>query len=833
MASKLLRAYLSDLPNYSAPSAVGSSHTVERLLKRAADKAAKDAKKRVQQAGRANMFRGLAQNSGNAFHSAMTEALKRHFNGMKSGQRPSIKMKAPDTGGRPFHFAHSRITANGGGGAKPGRAKKRAGKKGAAAAHMKYIEREGAVEEIVERPEIGDDVELGWDLLSGAIDRDAGLGKREGRERSQAEAAQDYIDDAEKVETAKAATATQPAQPMAFSFGNIGTTPEEREEFWRLLEKRSAKDGRVQSRLIVELPVESTPAQRLEIMHGYAAWFRNKNLPHWIALHAPTDKNDPRNFHAHVIYSDWPARLIPWPLGGLVDLKPGESQAPLVPTWDFAARTFTKEASRVTRDRYLHASNVEKQTRAKDFIPKQRKRFAAIVNAVMAKAGNPVRYDERSYKNMGIDVEPMKSVKKMIEDKVRSGERLRLDTGLTKRILEAELNRVTRERAADFAEVAKVKRAAQASLASLLALEKEAQFLGRRKGLAQLASGTLKRGYRTAALKFAQAKERHVAKQVALAHERLELERLVKATDPDGLKALRENIKSRMIAAVAKDRHGKEAKRLKRELVSLDPHHTAYVHEAARAELGDMVHRHLRISTRTLGAIRGALGAWREVAEGKLPPLLPKYTGAVLEQQAQAAQKAAREPKPYEPPKFYPSSTDEMLDAMFFTPHHRVALAIGRQITEYIMELGAVEVPGKSKADVVREGVHSLVDAFKKGPIEAQVHMATAPEAYRQQAAAATPPPKGAPIRASTAPTDGVLHPLNIVPSCGSEPTISVPAGPNEGMPTIRANTSEEEPPASMPIVEAEALVEETLAEKRKKKRRKAIIANSNPGHSR
>ena len=161
-----------------------------------------------------------------------------------------------------------------------------------------------------------------------------------------------------------------------------------------------------------------------------------------------------------------------------------------------------------------------------------------------------------------------------------------------------------------------------------------------------------------------------MGKQVALAHERLELERLVKATDPGELRALGENIKSRMLAAVAKDRHGNEAKRLKRELFSLDPHHTTFVHEAAKAELGDMVHRHSRIAKRTRGAARGAR---REIAEGKLPFVLPKYTDPVLPQQAQTAQRAASEPKPHEPPKFYPSSADEMIDAMFFKPHDRIA----------------------------------------------------------------------------------------------------------------------------------------------------------------
>ena len=71
--------------------------------------------------------------------------------------------------------------------------------------------------------------------------------------------------------------------------------------------------------------------------------------------------------------------------------------------------------------RRAHAQQPEQGTvRISVCGPKQRKRFAEIVNAVMTKAGSQVRYDERSYKDMGINVEAMKSVKKMIEDKVRS-----------------------------------------------------------------------------------------------------------------------------------------------------------------------------------------------------------------------------------------------------------------------------------------------------------------------------------------------------------------------------------------------------------------------------
>ncbi|WP_168166153.1 MobA/MobL family protein [Bosea sp. PAMC 26642] len=794
-------------------------------MKRAADRAAKDAKKRVQRAGKANMFRGLARNSKSSFEMAMGRSLSRHFGKMKSSSRPSIKMKAPDTGGRPFHFDHTAVShktiAIPPGASVPGehtygkRKKEFAKPKthtSKTSAHMAYIEREGAEESFDLQAELG-----------------RAIGGVDGRERSLSEI-QGYLEDEEKIAAnAKPGAAASKVTEIAFSFGTeeMGETTEERMAFCDLVEEHPERaNATLQHRFILELPHECSAVDRRHIMEEFTQKYRHDRVPFWVVLHAPVaGKNDSRNFHAHIVLLNRPAWKEAWPEGGK---HHGRASKPDIVMWNFAASELVPK-TRGKGEKKIYPLRQKVPSDYRDhFVGDERKRFAEVVNARMIASGVPVRYDARSYKDMGLEVEAMKSVKKMIEDKVRSGDRLRIDNDLTKRLVEHEIDKLTRERAAGFATAAELKRATQASLTALLKVEKEAQYLGRRGGLAKLASSAMKRAYRTAALRFAQAKERHVTKEVALAHERLELERLVKATDPDDIKALTATLRSRMKAAVAKDPKGAEARRLKEEIVSLDPHHTAYVHDAAKVELGDLVHRHSRIATRTLGAIRSALGAWREVAEGKSPSVLPKYTAAVLQQQAEAAQRAAQEPRPPQPPKFYPSSADEMIDAMFFKPHHQLALKVARQITGFIAELGAVKVPGKSKADVVREGVHGLIDAFKKGPLEAQAHMATAPEAYRQQAAAAKPA-TGVPKRAWTPPKEGFLRPE--APWAGRpDPVFSVPTGPVERGPRPPVKPIQEKPEPKAPITgpEAEMPPPAEAPKKRKKKqkeRQKAILS--------
>lgn len=95
----------------------------------------------------------------------------------------------------------------------------------------------------------------------------------------------------------------------AISLGSIGEREAERARFWAEVALRERSDGRVQCRIIAELPHEVTPQGRRRIVDGFADVFRERGLPFHAAVHRPdTAKGmDPRNVHLHLVYHDRPA----------------------------------------------------------------------------------------------------------------------------------------------------------------------------------------------------------------------------------------------------------------------------------------------------------------------------------------------------------------------------------------------------------------------------------------------------------------------------------------------------------------------------------------------
>ncbi len=132
----------------------GSHKMIERLLARAAERNAKAAGRNVKKAmqkamGGSRAGRRLASN----LAAELGRALRHR--GDVGGDKASIRQKSPDSGGRPFHFAHSVINKEDAAPAASGKASAssrsgtaggQAEKVGKAAAHMRYIEREIAVE---------------------------------------------------------------------------------------------------------------------------------------------------------------------------------------------------------------------------------------------------------------------------------------------------------------------------------------------------------------------------------------------------------------------------------------------------------------------------------------------------------------------------------------------------------------------------------------------------------------------------------------------------------------------------------------------------------------
>lgn len=296
----------------------------------------------------------------------------------KAGLAPSKRLTMPETGGRSFHFEHvsvrpdsckltkgQRLTGN----HKVGKSKfaKDIEHTTRASTHQRYIVRDGAVERLAD-----------------------------------AATAQRYIDDELKVDPRLHGSNFG----EEFSFGTPGLSVDDMYEMWELAEfhARGEKTPVIQHRMIVDLPHEATPQDRIAIMRAFVAPLEKAGIPYWVSIHAPTADNDERNFHAHVVFMNRPAEKILWPEGGDRD----SGNKPDVMTWDFACVTAKQDKHRKTRDRYLQRQKVPPLLRG-PWVKKWRHDYAAIVNDQMMKSGKAVRFDPRSYHDAGlIDVVPEK-----------------------------------------------------------------------------------------------------------------------------------------------------------------------------------------------------------------------------------------------------------------------------------------------------------------------------------------------------------------------------------------------------------------------------------------
>lgn len=142
--------------------------------------------------------------------------------------------------------------------------------------------------------------------------------------------------------------------------------------FWEEAARVERPNGRVQSRVISELPFEDEigPEGRARIVDGFGALFDLYGLPWRAAVHKPEAGTDGRNYHFHLLYHDRPAA------------RRGE-------VWSFAS---TKSA----------------ETRRRGFVGDLRRHFASLVNAEYDRAGLARRWDPRTYEEMGIAKRPAK-----------------------------------------------------------------------------------------------------------------------------------------------------------------------------------------------------------------------------------------------------------------------------------------------------------------------------------------------------------------------------------------------------------------------------------------
>jgi hypothetical protein len=94
------------------------------------------------------------------------------------------------------------------------------------------------------------------------------------------------------------------------SLGNLGDTPEERREFWVRAEERERVNGRVQSRFVAEFPHELSPEARRRVLEAFTEEFETRRLPYHAVAHRPDKHGDERNVHAHIVYHDRPMERV-------------------------------------------------------------------------------------------------------------------------------------------------------------------------------------------------------------------------------------------------------------------------------------------------------------------------------------------------------------------------------------------------------------------------------------------------------------------------------------------------------------------------------------------
>jgi hypothetical protein len=175
------------------------------------------------------------------------------------------------------------------------------------------------------------------------------------------------------------------------------------------------RGGRIQNRIIAELPFELEGRERVEIVRNFTKKLTEKGLPFWAVIHAPDDNNDRRNYHVHIIYADRPAARMK---------DPNDPNGPL--KWDFEITERKRFPNRHWREVYPYLQNklpeVSVGRESDTWVPILRERWKDVSNEVMEKAGVIKRYDARSYEAMGIQLDPLKHIPSKTFNKERKGE---------------------------------------------------------------------------------------------------------------------------------------------------------------------------------------------------------------------------------------------------------------------------------------------------------------------------------------------------------------------------------------------------------------------------
>ncbi|TDN77852.1 MobA/MobL family protein [Stakelama pacifica] len=234
------------------------------------------------------------------------------------------------------------------------------------------------------------------------------------------------------------------------------------------------RGGRIQDRIIGELPHELPHPGRVRLLRRFAADFERRGLPFVAVMHAPDHANNQKNWHFHLIYYDRPCRRITdadiaWAREDGFDVTPLSAGQ-----WDFAARPI-KKGKRQVPFKQLKVREVS----GLSWIPKLRRRFAWLANEELKRAEIDRRYDPRTYATMGIEVLPGEKLDPGLSRKESLGEATDKGTRNEARQWQAIEAQIDKKLASDHARVGEEFKPLRHRVAGLPASD-EANKFGRR-----------------------------------------------------------------------------------------------------------------------------------------------------------------------------------------------------------------------------------------------------------------------------------------------------------------------------------------------------------------
>jgi len=185
------------------------------------------------------------------------------------------------------------------------------------------------------------------------------------------------------------------------------------------------RGGRVQFRVVGELPYDVDHDARVRILKGFAEEFEKRKLPYIAVIHAPDHTNDDRNWHFHLVYHDRPVKRFTgdtndhmWDLPEDAGSKKARQHEILKSTvgspeleqhkgkWDFMVPWKYRKPNRHTMTTYPFTQDKDREVTRRPFIPSLRKKLADLTNRELEAAQKERRLDPRRYSEMGIHKAP-------------------------------------------------------------------------------------------------------------------------------------------------------------------------------------------------------------------------------------------------------------------------------------------------------------------------------------------------------------------------------------------------------------------------------------------